>query len=87
MAEQVLSVYRPDAKVYVVGHTHRAYFAREKDRIIINTGAFLTMSEAYAVDICGDKITTYKIREKDGEFVLGCEVGVVDLAERPEIPT
>jgi len=81
-AEAVLKGYRPEAKVFVVGHTHRAFFVRRQGRVLINTGAFLPLSKALAVDIEGERLTVRRIEQRAGEFVLGKLVGEVELAPR-----
>ena len=78
-AEKVLSGYRPDAKVFVIGHTHRAFFVRRRGRVIVNTGAFLTMSRSLAVDIADGELLVRRVTLNSGEFVLGKVVGRVDL--------
>ena len=79
---EVMRRYRPDAEVYIVGHTHRDFFVRRHGKVLINTGAFLPMSKATAVDIDGDNLTVRRIRERGGEFVLGKTIGEVRLAAR-----
>lgn len=77
--EEVLGRYRPDARVFVVGHTHRAFLRQLGERILINTGAFLTLSKALAVDIDGERLLVRRIDEREGEFVLGKTLGEVEL--------
>ena len=79
LTEQVLKKYRPGAKVFIVGHTHRPFYKRRDGRVLINTGAFLTMSKAYAVDIVGGRLSIRHIRERDGKFALDRSVGEITL--------
>ena len=78
-AEEQLTRFRPDEQVFIIGHTHRTYFVRRNGRTLINTGAFLPMSKATAVDIEGGELCVREVRESDGEFVLGKVVGKVTL--------
>ena len=79
LTEVVLKKYRPEARVFIVGHTHRPFFKHRDGRVLINTGAFLTMSHAYAVDIGGGHLSVRRIRERDGKFVLDRRIGELDL--------
>ncbi|MFT4546515.1 MAG: putative phosphodiesterase [Verrucomicrobiales bacterium] len=75
VAEDVLSRYRPEAKVFVIGHTHRAFVVRRGTRLLVNTGAFLPMSKALAVDIDGGELTVRRVEARAGKFVIGRVVG------------
>ena len=82
-AAETLSRYRPEAKVFLVGHTHRTFIHRRAGRVFVNTGAFLPMSSAWAVDILDAQVQVREIRERAGEFVLGKVIGEVELAGAP----
>ena len=71
---RILGGYRPDAKVLIIGHTHRAFCKRKDGKLLVNTGAFLTMSSSLAVDIAGGELVVRKIVSRSGEFVLGKEL-------------
>ena len=80
LAHGVRNRYRPEAKVIVVGHTHRAFVSRKNGKIAINTGALMPLAKSYAVDIADGEVTVRKIVEQSDQFVLGAEVAELDLA-------
>ena len=77
--KQMLERYRPEAQVLVVGHTHRTFVSHRNGKTLINTGAFLPLSKAYAVDIEGETVCVRRVIQRDGDFVLGKEVATVRL--------
>lgn len=79
LAGEVLSAYRPEAKVFIVGHTHRPFCVHRDGRLLINTGAFMTMSKAYAVDIGGGGLSVRHICKRGGKFVLGDTIEELEL--------
>jgi len=71
--------YRPEAKVMVVGHTHRAFVSQSDGKFVINTGAFLPLAKALAIDVEQGQLQVRRIREESGEFVIKETLETVDL--------
>ena len=50
--------------------------------MLINTGAFLLVAKAFAVDISDGEVRVCRIDEVGGEFVPGKCIGTVELGGR-----
>jgi predicted phosphodiesterase len=74
-AEALLRVFRPRARIILIGHTHFSGCWRRGPRTIINTGSFLPMSGRMAVDIVGEKLTVRRIVRDRGSYRAGKVVG------------
>ena len=70
-AEALARVFRPQARIILIGHTHFSGCWKRGPRTIINTGSFLPMSGRMAVDIAGDKVTVRSILQERGVFKAG----------------
>ncbi|MEM9479479.1 MAG: metallophosphoesterase family protein [Verrucomicrobiota bacterium] len=67
--------HRPKSPFMVIGHTHRPYIRKKDGRTVINTGAFLPMSNAWAADISDGQIRVLKIGNGgDGRFQFAKEL-------------
>jgi predicted phosphodiesterase len=64
--------FRPQCRVMLFGHTHRAAWWRRQGRLLVNTGGFVSFTSPLAVDL-PDPATVQlrRVRLKDGEFQLG----------------
>ncbi len=71
-AATLLGRHRPEARFFVMGHTHRAGVWRTRSGImVLNTGSFCTPIGPAALDIEGEKLTLREIVRRRGEFRLG----------------
>lgn len=73
------SRYRPDARVILFGHSHFAGVWDREGRTAINTGGFLSMMPARAVDFRGDELVVRRIDEGSGSCVPGSETKRFEL--------
>lgn len=67
-------VFRPRARVIIIGHTHLCGIWRRGPRIVINTGSFLSIGGHLAVDIIGDSVAVRRIARKAGCYRIGAEI-------------
>lgn len=72
--------HRPEASVFLFGHTHFPGIWKKPERTVINTGGFLSMLPARAVEIRDGTLTCHKIDESPDGFRLG--KNLVSLALR-----
>jgi predicted phosphodiesterase len=70
-AEALARVFRPRARVILIGHTHYSGSWRRGPRTIINTGSFLPFGGRMAIDIRGDRLTVRPIVLERGAFQAG----------------
>jgi hypothetical protein len=68
LASRFVSEFRPDSRVLVFGHTHRAKVWRKDGRLLINTGAFVTFAGPAMVEILDGVLTAWHLTEKDGRW-------------------
>ena len=61
LAEQFLKQYAPQARVLIVGHSHRRGIWRRGERTIINTGAFMFPGKPQCVIHTGDTLSVHRI--------------------------
>lgn len=67
-------VFRPRARIIIIGHTHLCGAWRRRPRTIINTGSFLPVGGRLAVDITGDRVTMRRIKRVGQTFEVGAEI-------------
>ena len=68
-------VFRPRARIIIIGHTHYCGSWRRGPRIVMNTGSFLsTVGGRMLVDIAGEKVTLRAIERAGDTFRLGAEI-------------
>jgi len=60
--------YRPEARISIVGHSHRAGIVRRGRRTIINTGCFGTPGPALTARLMDDRLTVHRVRRRRGEW-------------------
>ncbi len=63
--------HRPEAKLMVIGHTHRPYVSKRNGATIVNTGAHLAISGASIIELEEGKWTVHKIALRNDEYVRG----------------
>lgn len=71
--------YRPEAKVILFGHTHFPGIWKRDGRVAINTGGFMSVIPARAIEISGGRLVVRKIEEGSGLFQLGTELASIEL--------
>ena len=77
-AHALATDHRPEARYVIIGHTHFSGIWRRKNRVVINTGAFLPYSRPLAVDVIeaadgSVEVVVRKIAFRGGLFRLGRE--------------
>lgn len=79
--------HRPDARVVVVGHTHRPRVQRTPAGVtIINTGSFCRPLGGCVVDLTGPEIVVRRVISRNGEFRLGATMATFSLADASASP-
>lgn len=71
LAANLMALFRPQARVALIGHTHWPGVWRRAGRIIINTGSFLNYMSALAVIIEGERLEVRLVNQRNGSFTLG----------------
>ncbi len=77
-AEKLAEAFRPNARIIIIGHTHRAGIWRIGPRIVINTGSFMMFAKRYAVDVKNNVVSVKQIVLDGGLFVAGKEIARFD---------
>ena len=65
-ATEFVREFRPQSRVLVFGHTHRAKVWRRGGRLLINTGAFVTFAGPAMVEIECGVLTVWRLAEHHG---------------------
>ena len=68
LAHQFMQRYAPQAKVLIVGHSHRRALWQRDGRTIINTGAFMFPGKPQCVIHCGDTLSIHRIIKRQGVY-------------------
>lgn len=72
LAREFVDDYRPDARFFVMGHTHFPGIWTSGHLNVINTGAFFLWLNARVVEISETQLTVHKVaRNRSREFVPG----------------
>jgi predicted phosphodiesterase len=71
LAVDMMKLFRPQAHVVLIGHTHYPGVWRRSGRIIVNTGSFLNYMRAQAAIIEGERLEVRWVNERNGNFTLG----------------
>jgi predicted phosphodiesterase len=71
LAADLMKLFRPQAEVVLIGHTHYPGIWRRSGRIIINTGSFLSFMSAQAAIIEGERLEVRAVNQRNGKFTLG----------------
>ena len=76
-AREFIAGYRPDAKFFIMGHTHFPGIWKSGDLNVINTGAFFLLLNARTVEIADGRMTVHAVKKnRSGEFVRGTQKGL-----------
>lgn len=59
-SRQVRDRYRPDIKLMLIGHTHRAGVWQQRDFTLVNTGSFLPLSVPMVVEMSPERADVYQ---------------------------
>lgn len=81
-AIKLVRVYRPHARVIIVGHTHFPGIWHRQGYTVINTGSYLPMLGRSAVDFEGGHVTVRKVVFRQGQFHLGRVLSRIPLRRR-----
>jgi predicted phosphodiesterase len=81
-AINLVRVYRPHARVIVVGHTHFPGIWHRHGYTVINTGSYLPVLGRLAVDFEGGHVTVRKVIFRRGRFHLGRTISRIPLRRR-----
>ena len=74
--------HRPDAKFFVIGHTHRpGAWRTPAGVVVINTGSFCQPFGGCAVDLAGGRVSVRHIVTRGGEFHAGATFAEFSLAD------
>jgi hypothetical protein len=71
LAADLMKLFRPQAHVILIGHTHYPGVWRRSGRLIVNTGSFLNYMGAQAAIIEGDRLEIRLVNQQNGNFTLG----------------
>jgi predicted phosphodiesterase len=71
LAADMMKLFRPQAHVVLIGHTHCPGVWRRSGRVIVNTGSFLNYMSAQAAIIEGERLEVRWVNERNGNFTLG----------------
>jgi predicted phosphodiesterase len=71
LAADLMKLFRPQAHVVLIGHTHYPGVWRRSGRIIVNTGSFLNYMSAQAAIIEGERLEVRSVKQRNGKFILG----------------
>ena len=80
-AEQFVEHYRPEAKVFIFGHFHRAGIRMRGSRLYCNTGAYMREARQMVVDLDGNWLTARPVVRNGEVLGLGPPAGVWRLAD------
>jgi UDP-2,3-diacylglucosamine pyrophosphatase LpxH len=77
-AAKLAEIFRPRARIIIIGHTHRAGIWRIGPRIVINTGSFMMFAKRYVVDVQNNVVSVKQIKAGKGGFAAGKEIARFD---------
>ena len=70
-AEQFVEHYRPEARILVFGHFHRAGVRRRGSRFYCNTGACMREAKQIVIELDGGELTVRPVRWEEDRLTLG----------------
>ena len=74
LAAGFLREFRPDARVMLFGHTHRAARWRRNGRLLVNTGGFITFARPLIAQLDKGVFSVFRIDTRNGEHHRGKSV-------------
>lgn len=72
--------FRPDARLMLIGHTHRAGVWQTRDFTLVNTGSYQPLSRPLIVHLDERRAAVYRVRLTGDRYKLGEELHHVSLA-------
>ncbi len=66
LAAEFAREFRPQSRVLVFGHTHRARVWQREGRLLVNTGAFMTFATPAMVEILAGRLRVWHLAERTG---------------------
>ena len=85
-AARLAEVYRPAARIVILGHFHWPGVWRCRNRVVINTGAATLAHGALAVDLVGRQLLVRALRFRRSGIELGAIRQVIELDETSDRP-
>jgi UDP-2,3-diacylglucosamine pyrophosphatase LpxH len=73
-SHQLKERFRPDARLMLIGHTHRAGVWQSRDYTLVNTGSYQLLSKALVVHLDERRASVHQVRGKNGVYALGREL-------------
>ena len=67
LANAFAQEFRPESKVVLFGHTHRAATWRRGGRLLVNTGGFVTFARPLIAELNGGRFSVHRVEERNGE--------------------
>ncbi len=68
LAGRFAAAHRPESRVLLFGHTHRARAWRRGGRLLINTGAFVTFARPVLVALTGGQLQAWGLGQEKGSW-------------------
>jgi predicted phosphodiesterase len=84
LAIDAMKRYRPEARIMVMGHTHRPFIFEEDGRVVVNTGAYFSMAARSVVDVSfkDQEAIVRQVQRNQERFLPGAECGRYSFGER-----
>ncbi|MFO0948694.1 MAG: metallophosphoesterase [Planctomycetota bacterium] len=76
--------HRPEARLMLIGHTHRAGIWQTHDFTIVNTGSYHLLSKPMVVHLQEHRAVVHQAVRRGQEYVLGQELYHMPLKSRTE---
>lgn len=71
IAARFLRNYRPNARVMLFGHTHRAAVWNRGGRLLVSTGGFVTFAKPLMADLQEGQFSVFRLYRNQGEWRQG----------------
>ncbi len=71
LAEEFVRDHRPESRFFIFGHTHRPGIWERGEKVLINTGGFLSLGSAQMVEILEDQLSVFAVDESGKTFSKG----------------
>ncbi len=71
LAGGFLREFRPEARVMLFGHTHRAAVWRRNGRLLVNSGGFVTFARPLISELDNGRFSVFRINQGNGELRRG----------------
>lgn len=71
IASEFVRKFRPRARVFLFGHTHRAACWEREGRLLVNTGGFVSFAKPWMAEVRTEVLALHEIEQKGGAFHRG----------------